>query len=185
MQDWSDLRCTELILRQTARHTKLCLARTYGRPLDSRWLAHVIFCVCCDLQKWLSWLLISFSSDSPTDTPPLRCYTCLSKKSWDHCQAKAEIKNCAPDESCLTVKAYHTKKTANNTKEEVVHIYAKYCSAECTKKQCREMGWLCDVSCCSSQECNASVSNTSPSSCAMIASAIALSYIIVHDFFAL
>lgn len=123
--------------------------------------------------------------DSPTDTPPLRCYTCLSKKSWDHCQAKAEIRNCEPDESCLTVKAYHTKKTANNTKEEVVHLYAKYCSAECSKKQCREMGWLCDVSCCSSQECNASVSNTSPSSCAMIASAIALSYIIVHDFFAL
>lgn len=185
MQDWSDLRCNELILRQTARHTKLCLHCTHGRPLDFRWLAHVIFCVCCDLQKWLSWLLISFSLDSPTETPSLRCYTCLSKISWDDCQAEAKIKTCQPDESCLTITAYHTIKTANNTKEELVSIYAKYCSTECTKKQCRQMGWQCDVSCCSSQECNASVSNTSPSSCAMITLAIALCYLILHDFFAL
>lgn len=185
MQDWSDLRCNELIPRQTARHTKLCLHCTHGRPLDFRWLAHVIFCVCCDLQKWLSWLLISFSLDSPTETPSLRCYTCLSKISWGDCQAEAKIKTCQPDESCLTITAYHTIKTENNTKEELVSIYAKYCSTECTKKQCRQMGWQCDVSCCSSQECNASVSNTSPSSCAMIALAIALCYLIVHDFFAL
>jgi len=95
------------------------------------------------------------SGESPATKQGLQCYTCLSHNSWEHCDERAYVSPCeAEGESCLKIKVDRYEN--NNGSRRVLTHYAKYCSADCSDKQCIEMGWRCQIDCCNHDRCNTS-----------------------------
>lgn len=120
--------------------------------------------------------------ESSTEWPVLSCYTCVSNVSWEHCNEAAKVRKCDSDDLCLTIKIDKPESRTANGK--MVTTYAKYCSKQCSDKQCRTIGWLCDVNCCSRDKCNASAPNGIPVSWAHTALVSSLCYLALQNAFA-
>ena len=115
--------------------------------IASEWI--VCFHVCPAVPFLIDWLIdVLFFLSSALG---LKCYDCLSTKSWDDC--KGTSKDCIGGaDRCAKVyfKAASSK------------IFAKYCtlSALCSKEKnptCKNAigSFECDISCCDGDNCNA------------------------------
>lgn len=90
----------------------------------------------------------------------LHCFQCYSKISLADCDKSSKKAACSNEEDdvCLILTA-HTWETTNGTQTgRVVSHYAKYCASakDCSEKQCKEIGWNCQIDCCNQDMCNAS-----------------------------
>ena len=105
----------------------------------------------------------------------LQCYECFSKKSWDDCESRKEVKNCTSAKNrCF--KGYADWEEDGSSKK----AYSKDCfSTEKCKtatdsKGCKE--GTCKVHCCSGDLCNAAtvplVSAIILSACAVLATSL-------------
>lgn len=96
----------------------------------------------------------------PTLKAKLRCFICLSHKSWEDCDKNSKKDSCSSrDDACLKM-TVHRWEMLNGTKTgRVLTHYTKYCTPGeyCSDKQCTEMGWKCTVDCCNQDLCNANV----------------------------
>ena len=109
------------------------------------------------------WLCFSFNKSD--DFPPLfftgyglKCYRCISAKTWDDCEKNKEEISCTSDyDSC--VKIYFDGKVAGIGGEG----YAKACASKsnCNKDLCKAIQFQeemiidkCDVNCCQGDLCN-------------------------------
>ena len=93
----------------------------------------------------------------------LSCYICSSKASWEDCERQARVEECPHDinDVCIKIKTTRLVITQNGTQEQTT-TYSKSCDTTdgCSDKECRELGWRCNVDCCHQNMCNSSVTMT-------------------------
>ena len=85
----------------------------------------------------------------------LKCYVCVSNKSWEECDNTKEIRACLPGHDDVCIKGNvieHNKDTEKGYKE----TFMKMCGTTdlCTNKDCKIHGKYCKVDCCHSDICN-------------------------------
>ncbi|KAL9985916.1 hypothetical protein ACROYT_G008370 [Oculina patagonica] len=83
----------------------------------------------------------------------LKCYQCISTKSWDDCAHVKVVKHCVfgQDRCFLAISSYHKEGMS-------ISSFSKGCisEAQCAdiEKYCKRKGFECIVSCCSGDLCN-------------------------------
>lgn len=90
------------------------------------------------------------SGESRTDA--LQCYTCHSHNSFEDCFTRVKLDNCSEGESCLKIKIIREPK--ENGVNKTTTSYAKYCTNDCSDRQCKQLGWYCEMDCCNENLCN-------------------------------
>ena len=100
-----------------------------------------------------------FLIPAPGFSEGLRCFTCVSEKSWDECEKQRNERECPRNANEVCVKEH---KIENNNNGKQAHVFAKYCGEadQCTNKHCLKEGSNCVVDCCHNDLCNAGVSLT-------------------------
>lgn len=105
--------------------------------------------LCLTLCIWLQHLTV------PCWGEGLKCYLCLSHKSWKDCEKKKQLRSCYPLSSEVCVKQYMVEHS-NGTEKSYKETFVKMCGEAklCTDKSCKEEGKYCHVHCCHEDYCN-------------------------------
>ena len=88
----------------------------------------------------------------------LKCYTCVSHKSWTECERSLRVITCPAPEDEVCVKEQLVEHD-DNSEEGTKNTFSKFCATAeaCKNKHCKEAGKLCDPKCCHTDLCNMAV----------------------------
>lgn len=101
----------------------------------------------------LSILLLMFVV--PCVGADLKCYLCLSYKSWEDCKKTENLVDCTPghDEVCITQHKVTKDDSSNKGYKEA---FIKMCGQArlCAVKDCEKRSTSCQIDCCHRDGCN-------------------------------
>ncbi|KAL9957455.1 hypothetical protein ACROYT_G039091 [Oculina patagonica] len=91
----------------------------------------------------------------------LKCYGCVSYKSWEDCEKTLKIYDCPPKADEVCVKEHHVEHD-NNSEEGIKETFSKFCgpAKSCTNQHCIKDGKNCDPKCCHEDLCNTAVTGS-------------------------
>ena len=107
----------------------------------------------------------------------LRCYSCQSRKSWEHCNGNTTETNCNFTDATCVMYSYE-KKDANSDNRET--MFARGClpQSQCSssllpackdlQKSGEKIKATCDVSCCGEDLCNSEIMLNSTVQCLLV-----------------
>lgn len=109
----------------------------------------------------------------------LKCYTCVSKESWDDCEKKKKAQICDPHHNDVCIK-HHFAEHSDDTEQGYKEMFVKMCGKAdlCTNKDCKRKGKYCKVDCCHNDLCN---SATSPA--ARMTITLLSSFVVIFAYF--
>jgi len=98
---------------------------------------------------WLLWFT------APCLGGGLKCYVCVSNKSWEECEEKKEKKVCHPHHNDVCIKQ-HMVEHSEDTEKGYKEYFIKMCGTTdlCTNKHCKLQVKYCKIDCCHDDLCN-------------------------------